>query len=756
VDENPYVGGALSYARFDAEGQIAWQWREKLLLSLAEEKRINVVTDATCTGCFADNWLSVLKGDRLYKIRARNVVFATGCIEQPLVFRNNDLPGVVYGSAVQRLLRLYGVRPGTRALILAGHDDAYGVALDLYEAEVDVAAVIELRPQHSSCDLAREVERRGIRISSGTRVDQALPDRSGHRVGACVVDGVSFNCDLVCMAGGYVPAYHLAAQSGARVSYDPSRETFATVSCAGIRLAGSANGMSGLVSTMADGARAGSAASVNASSVPGLVERSPQLAWPIFRHRKGKEFVDFDEDLQISDLVLTARAGYNHLELLKRFSTVGMGPSQGRHSALNTARIVAEVTGQPKGEVGVTTARPPLIGEPLRLLAGQGFHPERLTPMHHRHVELGAHMMAVGPWWRPQFYGHRSEAERVIDDEIATVHESVGMIDVSTLGKFEIRGPDAAEFLDRLYTFRFAKQPVGRIRYLLMTNEAGTIVDDGVAARLSDQHFYVTGTTGAADHTFRQMQWWNAQWRLRIDIANMTSGFAAINVVGPRARDVLRKLQSEVDLSPEAFPYLHCREGTIEGIPARLLRIGFLGELGYEIHVPNSFGEALWDLLRGVGAASGLKPIGVEAQRRLRLEKGHIIVGQDTDGLTTPSAAHLDWAVANEKAFFVGARSLRARGQFPRKRELAGFTLPAGDPVPAESCLIVEDEQMVGVVTSATRSRVCNAVVGLALLEPRLAAVGTRITVRLSDGKNIGAKVVRFPFYDSENQRQSL
>ena len=615
VDDNDLTGGSLNYARFDREGSLGRLRRDQLLASLQDAPNMRVLNRAVTSGWFADNWLAIFSDARLYKVRAQQVIFAVGSVEQPIVFRNNDLPGIMQGSAAQRLIRLYGVKPGSTAVVLTGNDCGYGVALDLAEAGIDIAAIADLRPDAAAGSMAAEAARRNLPIKAVTRIDEAFPDSTGLRVGGCVLDGKRLSCDLICMSPGFSPAYQLPAQAGARVGYDDDAASFVIDRLPGnVDLAGSVNGYHALEFVCADGARAGVAAANNARfGTNSLLPEIPQdvlrnginMSWPIFPHPKGKEFVDFDEDLQIQDIIDTTREGYDHLELVKRFSTVGMGPSQGRQSALNTARLVARETGASLGDVAITTSRPPTFGEPLALLAGQSFAPERLTPMHDQHLDRGAQMTAVGAWWRPAFYGTAAQRDSMVAEEVAAIRHGVGLIDVSTLGKIEIRGPDAAEFLDRIYTFTYARQPVGRIRYLLMTNEAGTVIDDGVAARLDAEHFYLTATTGAVDNTFRQMQFWNAQWRLKIDIANVSVGFAAINLAGPRSREVLSGLTTDIDLSAENFPYLAVRQGSLGGIPVRMLRIGFVGELGYEIHVPNQMAEALWDKLLAAGRASG-------------------------------------------------------------------------------------------------------------------------------------------------------
>lgn len=380
-------------------------------------------------------------------------------------------------------------------------------------------------------------------------------------------------------------------------------------------------------------------------------EAKVNFAWPIFPHPKGKDFVDFDEDLQVRDIVNATKIGYRDIQLVKRYSTVGMGPSQGRHSALPTARLVAASTNRNISETGVTTARPPFVAEKLAHVAGRAFDPYRQTPMHRRHLDAGAKMMPAGIWQRPAYYGKTTERDKVMQAEALHVRNKVGIIDVSTLGGLDIRGPDAAELLNRMYTFAFLKQPIGRSRYALMTNEHGVVIDDGVCARFAENHFYVTATTSGVDRIYQQMLKWNAQWRLDVDIANVTAAISAVNVAGPDSRKVVKKLCTDLDMSAEGFPYLGVRTGTVAGIKARLLRVGFVGELGYEIHVPSRHALALWDALMQAGVEYDIRPFGVETQRLLRLEKGHVIISQDTDGMTHPAEIDMGWAVSRTKPF---------------------------------------------------------------------------------------------------------
>lgn len=776
VEQEQVLGGSLNYARFESGRTLEASVRKDLIREIEATSNIEVMTAAVCNAWFADNWLPIIQGNRMYKVRAAEVVLASGSMEQPAIFHNNDLPGVMLSSAAQRLIKLYGVRPGRRAVVLTGNTDGYGTALDLADAGVIVEVIVDTREAPPSCSLSDKARESGLKIITGSTVYEAHSDTGKPHIGSvstaritgqgqCTTEKQHFDCDVLCMSPGYTPMYQLALQSGAKLSYDDASAIFSITNLPShMRLTGSVAGFYDLDAVLASGSHTGWEAAATLGlrdeaepSTPKSNEvDSRNIPWPMFPHPKRKEFVDRDEDLQIADIVNACADGYAELELVKRYSTVGMGPSQGRHSALATARLVANATGRTVAETGVTTARPPFSGEKLGLLAGRSFEPERFTAMHHRHLELGAQMINVGLWWRPGFYGPKERRDECIREEALAVRNNVGLIDVSTLGGLEIRGPDAAEFLNRMYTFAYLKQPMAKSRYLLMTNAAGSIIDDGVACRFSEQHFYVTATTGGVDNVYRSMLWWNAQWRLDVDITNVTAAYAGVNIAGPRSRDVLQKICEDVDLSAQGFPYLGVRTGAVEGIPVRLLRVGFVGELGYEIHAPSSQGERLWDALLEAGQEESICPVGVEAQRMLRLEKGHIIVGQDTDAMTTPQEAQMAWAIARKKPFFVGGRSLDIREKHPSKRRLVGFTIDEPDiPVPEESNLVLSGDTIVGHITSVVRSSVLNKIVGMAYAQTD-AEPGTRISIKLTDSRIVTANVVTMPFYDPDNKRQEM
>jgi sarcosine oxidase subunit alpha len=733
---------------------------------LAAHPRVRVFTDTYAAGYYADHWVPLVERDRITKMRARAVVVAAGAYEQPAVFRNNDLPGIMLASAAQRLIRRYAVRPARRAVVLAANADAYRALQDYADAGIEVAAVIDLRAEVPA-DQQTVLAARHIPLHAGHCIIEAVPSADGKRVAAVRVAAAGataasaeFACDAVFMSVGWAPAAPLLYQAGTKMRYDDGVHQFVPDTLPeGVFACGRVNGIHAPDAQPRDGERAGSAAAAHCGfgearpvAVPAESD-SPTHPWPIVPHPKGKNFIDFDEDLQLADLENAIQEGFDNIELMKRYSTVGMGPSQGKHSNMNALRVLARATGATPGAVGTTTARPFFHPVPMSHLAGRGFTPERRTPMHARHDAAGAVWMPAGAWQRPEYYAVVGQSRAAcIEGEALAVRQGVGLIDVGTLGKLEIRGPQAAEFLERVYISKYAGLKVGMTRYAVMCDETGVVIDDGVVARLADDHFYFTTTTSGAALIYRELSRWNTLWKLDCGIVNLTGAMAAMNLAGPRAKQVLASL-TDVDLS---FPFLAVREGTVCGVPARLMRVGFVGEWGVEIHVPAEHGAAVWDALMEAGRPHGIRPFGVEAQRLLRLEKGHIIIGQDTDGLTTPGEAALDWAVKMDKRFFVGQRSLQAIAGKPRRQQLVGFMLPDGHAgeAPKECHLVIENGEIAGRVTSIAWSPALARYIGLAYVQPDMAEAGRAFSIRLSDGSMVAARVAKTPFYDPDNQRQ--
>ena len=776
ADENAALGGALLHGRLDASGIRTADARAQLVGEVEAQDRVSVMTGTACLGWYADNWLPLVRDNRLYKLRAKALVVATGSLEQPLVFRNNDLPGIMLGSAAQRLIKLYGVKPGRRAVVATADDEGYAAALDLLDAGIEVAAVVDLRMDAPPSALGDTLTARRVPIHAGSAPWEAVPQRKGPGIarvrvarieeeGVCAPSMDSFTCDLLVVCGGHTPAAALLRQAGATFAYDDRRHIVGVDAMPpGVFAAGGVAGAANLDDAIAGGRYAGwqaaNAAGLDAGPEPaaapaGETPTRAGNAWPIFPHPDHKAFVDFDEDVQVHDLEDAIAEGYDHVELLKRFTTNGMGPSQGRHSSLNAVRVLSRATARSIDETGATTVRQPIVPVTMGHLAGRSFEPVRYTAMHFRHLEAGATMMPAGLWLRPEYYGEPERRQALIREEAKNVRDNVGIIDVSTLGGLDVRGPDAAEFMNRMYTFAYLKQPVGRSRYVLMTDLSGVVVDDGVACRMHEDHFYVTATTSGVDNVYREMLWYNAQWRLKVDVTNVTAALAGVNIAGPNCRPVLETLCDDVDLSPEGFPYMGVREGHVAGIPALFLRVGFVGELGYELHVPASQGEALWDALLDAGKAHGIRPFGVEAQRLLRLEKGHIIIGQDTDGLTTPHEADMAWALARKKPFHIGIRSVRMQAAKGLSRKLVGFEMPGvGVEQPKECHLVIREGAIAGRVTSVAYSPNLDKIIGLAYVAPDQGEPGQPIEIKVEGGRMVSATVAKLPFFDPDGARQ--
>ena len=774
VDEHPHPGGSL-----------AWQWAldkdasahtKQLRARVLELEGIELRCGTTAGGWYADHWVALFDRRRLTKLRAGAVLVATGCFEQPAVFANNDLPGVMLGSAAQRLIHLYAVRPFDRCVVFAANADAYRVAHDLHDAGVTVAAVADIRAGGEPTPIGRQVRDAGIDVHDGHIVDEAVPGPGKWSIEGAVLrpaDGhgarrsgpaIRVACDGIAVSVGWAPAAGLLAQAGGRFAYNPVVEQFVPQQLApGTFAAGRVNGHFDLDEQLRDARRAALAACAHLGRYSGTVPEAqehrgapPSHPYPIFAHRAKKNFVDLDEDLHLADFDHAHQEGFDNIELIKRYTTVGMGPSQGKLSNMNGVRILARLNGRSIDQTGTTTSRPFHQPVPLEQLAGRRFTPQQRTPMHAWHARAGAVFMHAGTWLRPEYYRvPRRSPDQSILAEAMSVRQNVGLIDVGTLGKIQVSGPDAASFLERIYTGRFVKQAVGRLRYCLALDETGVIIDDGIAARLGDDRFYATSTSSGAAAFYREMQRWTLIWGMDVVLANLTGHLAAMNITGPQCRQVLAPLTG-IDLSAEAFGYLGAREGVVAGAPAIVMRVGFVGELGYEIHVPASYGRHVWTSLMEAGRACDIQPVGIEAQRLLRLEKGHVIVGQDTDALTMPSEAAMAWAIGRNKPFFVGQRALGITGQRPLMRRLVGIAFDPDHrgPLPLECHLVIEDGQMAGRVTSFTDRSTLGHPLGMAFVRPELASPGTKVRIRVEGGHTVQASVTELPFYDPENKRQ--
>jgi sarcosine oxidase subunit alpha len=652
---------------------------------------VEVLAPARALGIWEGNLVPIDCETVLLRYRAERIVVAMGALEQPVVFPGNDLVGVMLPSAVRRLVRDFSVRPGRRAVVVAADDPGLQAADDLREAGVAVPRVVDLRE---------------------TPVRELEAQRRRGRVRALLVDGEEVECDLVVASAGRQPAYSLLAQAGARVEFDSALGVFVPTELPnGIEAAGAVTG-EGLEK----------------------IDVRPE------HEGRGKCFVCICEDVTTKDVKRAIAEGFDSIELAKRYTTVTMGPCQGKLCQLPSIRLYAQEVRAYESALGATTARPPWAPVELGLLAGRHFEPVRRTSLHFRHEEAGAQMQWAGPWKRPYAYSERPQ------DEVRAVHESLGVIDVSTLGKILVEGPEAAALLERLYPNRFADLRPGRIRYAVLTSDGGRIMDDGTVARLSEDLYYVTTTSTGADAVTAWFEWWNAVWGYGAEIVNVTGALTAVNLAGPRAREVLQRL-TEDEVSDEELRYLDAKRIEVAGIPCLVLRIGFVGELGYELHFPSPAGEALWDRL----VTEGARPFGLEPQRILRLEKGHVIVGQDTDSESNLLSAAMSWLPKLDKDDFVGKSAVEHFAEREERERLVGFTMEDG-VVPAEGAQIVIEGYPAGRITSARRSEAVGAVIGLAWVPPERAEDGTRFEVRV-DRRLVGGRVTSGPFFDPEGKR---
>jgi sarcosine oxidase subunit alpha len=739
VEEEPELGGHLRWGNEEDLAALRGLREE-----VARNSGIEVLTDSVVTGRYDDNWIAVMQRglpeveERLIKARAKTLIAAPGLIERPYVFEGNDLPGVMLSIAARRLINLYAVKPGERAIILTANAEGDAAVDDLERAGVEVARVEDAR---KGGDIVRVRGGKGVReVECG--------------------DGSRIECDLVVTATGWTAPTSLLNMAGDKPVYSPKAARFFpselpdNVLATG-GLAGDGNPGELLEHARATGREAARrAASIGAAlraGIPQAVDAEetfedssvpiPEL--PVRKHPelfRGRThgIVDYSEDVSSKDLVAAVKEGYDSAELAKRYTTATMGPTQGKLETVNAVAVIAEATGKTIEETGTTTWRPPYAPIMLGALAGRNFEPVRYSPMQSWHEEHGAEPLVAGAWIRPDHYGDP-------EAEVRNVRENVSIIDVTPLGKLDLRGPDVPELLNLLYVNKWSGLEVGKVRYGVMCAEDGVILDDGVTGRLGPEHYLMTTTSSGAATVYEWIEDWLQTYRSdwRIHVTPVTDAYASINIAGPRSRELLSRVADDIDLSTDAFPYMNVRTGVIAGVEGCFMwRIGFTGELSYEIHTPAAYGLYMWQTLMERGADLGIKPFGVEAQRVLRLEKGHFIVGQDTDALTQGFGAGLSWAIKLDKEDFVGKPELAWQGERDGYFRLVGLQPHDGSVVPPEASQIVEGKTIAGRITSSRFSPTLGRSICLGFVAPHLAKPGTAVTVQLPDGEQISARVM--------------
>ncbi|HUE49134.1 MAG TPA: sarcosine oxidase subunit alpha family protein, partial [Steroidobacteraceae bacterium] len=802
-EQNEFGGTLLADDPREApaiEGRPAVQWLKETLAALGSNTRVTLLPRTTAFGYFPHNLLGLnerltehladphpdVPRERQWQVRAREVVLATGAIERPLVFPGNDRPGIMLAGAARTWLNRYGVLPGTRAVVVTACDEAYRAALELQEAGVFIASIAEVRARDDG-PWAAKARAAGIPVLTRATV---LGTGGRRRVSSIVLAQLEGGeplaqtqpCDLVLMSGGFTPSVHLFSQSRGKLLWDERLQAFLPGKPAErARSAGACRGVFELGAALADGAAAGAAAAFEATAPartgvrpggaaaaappcagggPGFAGALPQPAGA-----RARAFVDWQNDVTTSDLALATREGFSSIEHIKRYTTTGMATDQGKTSNLNALGIVSRTLGKPIPEVGLTTFRMPYtpvsFGSFAGLSRGELFDPVRTTPMHEWARARGAVFEDVGLWKRARHFPRGAEhVHAAVGRECLAVRNACGVFDASTLGKIEVVGQDAVTFMNRLYVNAWTSLAVGRCRYGLLLRDDGFVYDDGVAARVSENRFHVTTTTGGAPRVLAMMEdYLQTEWSdLKVWLTSTTEQWAVVAVQGPNARAVLTDLV-DIDLTAGALPHMSVALGHICGVPMRLFRVSFTGELGFEVNVPADFGPAVWEAIWDAGQAHGITPYGTETMHVLRAEKGYIIVGQDTDGTVTPDDVGLGWAIGKNKPDFVGKRSLvRAAMISPERRQLVGLLTSDPQVVLEEGAQVMAQAgarapaRALGHVTSSYYSSVLGRSIAMGLVTGGRARLGHTLFVSVPAG-DIPVQVASPVFYDPEGRR---
>ncbi len=788
-DERSRPGGALTGTMQCIDGDAGSAWARQTAGDIAASPGASVLLD-TCAVWLGDHQLVSLVerrrgtggvAERLWLVRPRHIVLATGAIERPVCFPGNDRPGIMLASAAVAYIHRYAVAPGKRAVIHTNNDSGYGVLRHLCQAGIDVKAIIDTRPHELIGEAALRMVR-DVDVLAGHRIVSTAGRHRLRRIDARPADGSRrssvIDADLMCVAGGWSPTLHLLGHRGGTMRHDePNAACPAAAPGDDVAIAGAAAGVTGLAECLADGARAaGTVLQALGREVP--VPRMPVIdaetevssgnpTGPSCRsldvRQQRAAFVDLQNDVTALDLMRAVDEGYGAIEHLKRYTTSGMGTDQGKLGNLMTIDIVAEVTGQPVETIGHTTFRPPYTPVTLGTLVGHArgerLFPTRQTPFHHRHLAEGALMELAGSWHYPKCYPRDGETlDAAIEREVRTVRNAVGFVDMSTLGRFEILGPDAGIFLERAYANRLSTLGEGRCRYALMLREDGVVLDDGTVARMTTDRWHVTASTAHAGDVWRhlerlrQVEWPELDVRL-VDVGEQWAGLA---IAGPRACDVLAAVAPELDVSPEALPFLGCRETAFDGVRARVFRISYSGELGYEVYVGARHGDRLWDAVVAAGSPFGIAPYGVEALDVMRIEKGHC-AGSEFDGRTTPAELGLGRMIKGDEPFLGRALVHSPARQHSFRQRLVGLvSTDRRTPIPRGAILVAgtQRSRALGHVTASVVSPTLGQPIALAMLQES-ASLGDGELRAVSPivGLDVAVEIASLPFYDAEGGR---
>jgi sarcosine oxidase subunit alpha len=805
VDEQAELGGSLlSDASGTIDGKAATAWLADAVAELKALPEVTLLPRTTAFAFYDHNSMSLVERvtdhlgpvkdrprQRLWRIRAKKIILATGAIERPLVYLDNDRPGCMLASAVRTYVNRYGVAPGRRVVLMTNNDSAYRVALDLANAGVTIPAVVDLRAQPDGA-LVAQARAKGIEILAGHAITKVGGDHGVKDVTVMPLsaDGLSvsgaarhISCDCVGSSGGWQPTVHLHSQTRSKVKWNDAIQAFVPgdiIPGQDFVSIGGAHGVFDLAACLGEGHAAGSTAASGAGfggatgSAPSAPEAPAEGAlrplWIVPSEKPvgqgGKHFLDYQNDVTAADVMLAHREGYRSVEHLKRYTTMGMATDQGKTSNVNALAIMAGLRNVDIPSVGITTYRPPYTPVTLGVFAGRDqqdfLDPIRKTPMHQWHVDHGAKFEPVGQWHRAWYYPKPGESMHdAVNREVKAVRAGVGIVDASTLGKIDVQGPDAAWFLDMVYTNAWSKLGIGKCRYGLMCGEDGMVFDDGVTSRIGENHFHMTTTTGGAPRVMAWLEEWHqCEWpEKKVYFTSVTEQWAVMAIGGPLAKKLLAEVAPDLPLDDASFPHLSFREGTVAGVPARVFRITFTGDLSYEINVPPSYGLHVWRAFMQAGEKYGITPYGTETLHVLRAEKGFIIVGQDTDGTMTPQDLGMDWIVSKAKPDFIGRRSmLRSDTKRPDRKHLVGLLTEDPTVVLPDGAQIVEHLKdkppmaMLGHVTSTYWSPNVGRSIAMGVVKNGRNRMGQTLYACWED-KRVRMTVTEPKFFDPEGAR---
>lgn len=784
-DERPQFGGSLlSETKTAIDGLSASGWVAQTLAELKSLDNVTLLNRTTAFGYYAQNMVTLSERitdhiaapdedtprERLWQVRADKVIIATGAIERQLVFPDNDRPGIMLASAARDYLNQYGVTPGHNIGVYTSCDSAYAAAFDLKDAGIKVVAIADCR-EEVDADILTKASDLGIIVLKG-HVVSATSGRL--RVRSMTVSSLAsnskqtFEIDCLLMSGGWTPSVHLFSQSRGKLKFEPDNNRFLpdvyTENCVCV---GSCNGTDDLTNAISEASgAAGQAFDLS-------VEHAPSMNGHQIGYAKGSEandhsasFVDFQNDVKAKDIKLAVQEGMHSIEHVKRYTTTGMASDQGKMSNMHGLAIAAQALGKDIPQVGLTTFRAPYtpvtFGSIANHARGDLFDPTRKTAMHSWAVEQGAVFEDVGNWKRAWYFPKAGEdMHAAVNRECEITRNAAGIFDASTLGKIEVVGPDAVKFMNLMYTNPWDKLGVGRCRYGIMCREDGYIYDDGVIARMAEDRFHVTTTTGGAPRVMNMMEDYLQtefpDWD--VWLTSTSEQWAVIAINGPKAREIIEPLLEDIDVSSEALPHMSVREGKICGVPTRLMRVSFTGEVGFEINIPSDYGRAIWEAVWERGKEFGMVAYGTEAMHVLRAEKGYIIVGQDTDGTVTPYDAGVGWAVGKKKTDFVGIRGLKRPDLVADgRRQLVGLKTKQPTTVLEEGAQIVDDPnqsipmKMIGFVTSSYWSQALGQSIALAIVENGHNRMGETLFIPM-ENETHEVEITSTVFYDPKGER---